>query len=208
MTGSAIVGGVGGGAPARDSGGLVSGAARRGNAIADVLFGDANPGGRLPVTFYRSVQQLPPFADYDMRGRTYRYFDGDPLYPFGYGLSYTKFEYSDLQASTSSPAATDAFEVSVAVKNVGGRAGDEVVQLYVNAVSPARPMPLEQLRGFRRISLQPGEQTRVTFRLRPADDFAYYDEGRKAFTVEPGPYELRVGASSRDIQQRTVVTVR
>ena len=93
---------------------------RGGNAIADVLFGDANPGGRLPVTFYRSVQQLPPFADYDMKGRTYRYFTGEPLYPFGYGLSYTKFEYSGLQTTPSPPGAQDAFEVSVAVKNVGG----------------------------------------------------------------------------------------
>jgi beta-glucosidase len=180
---------------------------RGGNAIADVLFGDANPGGRLPVTFYRSVQQLPPFADYDMKGRTYRYFNGEPLYAFGYGLSYTRFDYSDLQTTTSSPGAKDGFEVSVAVKNIGERAGDEVVQLYVRAVSPSRPMPIEQLRGFARVTLQPGEQKRVTFRLRPVDDFAYYDETRKAFAVEPGLYELGVGASSRDIRQRARVRV-
>jgi beta-glucosidase len=180
---------------------------RGGNAIADVLFGDTNPGGRLPVTFYRSVQQLPPFADYDMKGRTYRYFTGEPLYAFGYGLSYTRFDYSDLQTTTSSLGANDAFEVSVAVKNVGERAGDEVVQLYVRSVSPSRPMPIEQLRGFARVTLQPGERKRVTFRLRPVDDFAYYDETRKAFAVEPGLYELGVGASSRDIRQRAQVRV-
>jgi len=181
---------------------------RGGNAIADVLFGDANPGGRLPVTFYRSVQQLPPFADYDMKGRTYRYFTGEALYPFGYGLSYTRFDYSDLQATTSSPGAKDAFEVSVAVKNIGERPGDEVVQLYVRALSPSRPMPIEQLRGFTRVALQPGERKRVTFRLRPVDDFAYYDETRKAFAVEPGLYELGVGASSRDVRQRARISVK
>ena len=181
---------------------------RGGNAIADVLFGDANPGGRLPVTFYRSVQQLPPFADYDMKGRTYRYFTGEPLYPFGYGLSYTRFDYSDLQTTTSSPGAGDPFEVSVAVKNIGDRAGDEVVQLYVRAESASRPMPIEQLRGFTRVALQPGEQKRVRFRLRALDDFAYHDDARKAFAVEPGAYELRVGASSQDVRQRTRVRVR
>ena len=181
---------------------------RGGNAIADVLFGDANPGGRLPVTFYRSVQQLPAFADYDMRGRTYRYFTGDPLYPFGYGLSYTRFQYSDLRASTVKPSASVPFDVTVTVKNVGGRVGDEVVQLYVSAVSPARAMPIQQLRGFSRVTLQPGEQRMVTFRLRPSHDLSYYDEGREAFTVDPGEYEIRVGASSRDIRQRTRVTLR
>jgi beta-glucosidase len=181
---------------------------RGGNAIADVLFGDTNPGGRLPVTFYRSVQQLPPFADYDMKGRTYRYFTGEPLYAFGYGLSYTRFNYSDLQTTTSSPGAKDAFEVSVAVTNIGERAGDEVVQLYVRAVSPSRPMPIEQLRGFARVMLQPGERKRVTFRLRPVDDFAYYDDSRKAFAVDPGPYELRIGASSLDIRQRGRISVK
>jgi beta-glucosidase len=181
---------------------------RGGNAIADVLFGDANPGGRLPVTFYRSVQQLPPFADYDMRGRTYRYFTGDPLYPFGYGLSYTKFEYTDVQTTSRAPGPRDPFEVSVALKNVGDRAGDEVVQLYVRAVSPARSMPIEQLRGFTRVTLQPGEQKRVSFPLRPVEDFAYYDEARKSYAVDPGPYELRIGASSQDIRQRARVTVK
>src|SRR5262249_47270345 len=90
---------------------------RGGNAVADVLFGDVNPSGRLPVTFYRSVEQLPPFADYDMKGRTYRYFDGDPLYPFGYGLSYTRFEYSDLRLDKASLGPRDPVEVSLAVKN-------------------------------------------------------------------------------------------
>src|SRR5262249_10924153 len=121
-----------------------------GNAVADVLFGDVNPSGRLPVTFYRSVEQLPPFADYDMKGRTYRYFEGDPLYAFGYGLSYTRFEYSDLKLDKASLGPRDPLEVSLAVKNAGSRPGAEVVQLYTRALASDVPMPIRSLRGFER----------------------------------------------------------
>ena len=178
-----------------------------GSAVADVLFGDVSPSGRLPVTFYRSVAQLPPFADYDMKGRTYRYFQGDPLYPFGHGLSYTRFEYSDLTISRTSVGASGAVDVSVSVKNTGGQAGGEVVQLYARAVAPKLPMPLHQLRGFERIALDPGERRRVTFRLTPAEDFAHYDVAARAFAVETGEYEVQVGASSRDIRLAGRVTV-
>jgi beta-glucosidase len=171
-----------------------------GSAVADVLFGDVSPSGRLPVTFYRSAGQLPPFADYDMKGRTYRYFEGDPLYVFGHGLSYTRFEYSDLHVGKTKLRAGEAVDVTVSVKNVGSRPGDEVVQLYARAVAPKLPMPLKQLRGFERVSLTPGEQRRVTFRLAPAEDFAHYDVAGKAFVVDPGEYEIQVGASSRDIR--------
>jgi beta-glucosidase len=180
---------------------------RGGSAIADVLFGDVNPGGRLPVTFYRGVEQLPPFADYDMKGRTYRYFEGTTLYPFGYGLSYTRFEYSDIHVDKAVVAADDPLAVSVTVRNVGLRAGDEVVQLYAGALQPPRPMPLQQLRGFSRVTLAPGEGRRVQFSLRPVDDFGYYDDTRKAFAVDPGEYEIRVGGSSRDIRQTAKVRV-
>ena len=171
-----------------------------GSAVADVLFGDVSPSGRLPVTFYRSADQLPPFADYDMRGRTYRYFEGDPLYVFGHGLSYTRFEYSDLRVGKTRLGRDEAVDVTVSVKNAGSRPGDEVVQLYARAVAPKLPMPLKQLRGFERVSLKPGERRRVTFRLTPAEDFAHYDVPGKAFVVDPGEYEIQVGASSRDIR--------
>jgi beta-glucosidase len=173
---------------------------RGGTAVADVLFGDVNPSGRLPVTFYRSVAQLPPFADYDMKGRTYRYFDGDPLYPFGYGLSYTRFEYSDLRVDRPTAGAKQPFEVSLSVKNVGSKAGAEVVQLYTRAIGAAVPMPIKSLRGFERVSLTPGEQKRVAFRLAPPADLSHYDAATKAFIASPGDYEVQAGASSRDIR--------
>jgi beta-glucosidase len=171
-----------------------------GNAVADVLFGEVSPAGRLPVTFYRSVAQLPPFADYSMKDRTYRYFGGQPLYPFGHGLSYTRFTYSGLQVSRAAVGPGDAFDVSLTIKNTGARAGDEVVQLYARAVAPKRPMPIKSLRGFERVALPPGQERRVTFRLSPAGDLSHYDEGRRAFAVDPGEYELQVGASSHDIR--------
>jgi len=168
-----------------------------GHAIADVLFGRTNPGGRLPVTFYRSAAQLPAFDDYGMKGRTYRYFEGDPLYPFGHGLSYTRFEYSDLRVER--PGA-GGVSVAVTVRNAGARAGDEVVQVYGRALAAPRPMPRRQLAGFRRVALAPGQSQRVTFTVSPEQAFAYYDADQKAFRVEPGDYELLVGASSADVR--------
>ena len=179
-----------------------------GNAVADVLFGDVNPSGRLPVTFYRSLAQLPPFDDYAMKGRTYRYFEGDPLYPFGHGLSYTRFEYSDLRLGKTSLGPRETLDASVSVRNAGSRAGDEVVQLYARTLAPKRTMPRKNLRGFERVALNPGEQRRVSFRLTPAEDFAYYDEATRAFAAEPGTYEVQVGASSRDIRLSAAVIVK
>jgi beta-glucosidase len=180
---------------------------RGGDAVSDVLFGEANPSGRLPVTFYKSVEQLPPFADYDMKGRTYRYFEGEPLYPFGHGLSYTRFAYSGLALDRATAAATDTIEASAVVENAGARAGHEVVQLYVRALSPKVAMPRKQLRGFARVLLAPGEQRRVTFRLRPQEDLARYDPARKAFVVDPGEYEVQLGASSADVRLATRLRV-
>jgi beta-glucosidase len=179
-----------------------------GNAVADVLFGAVNPAGRLPVTFYKSVEQLPPFADYDMKGRTYRYFAGDPLYPFGHGLSYTRFEYSDLRVDRPRAGAREAVNVSVQVKNVGARAGDEVVQLYVRDLERKVPVVNKELRGFERVPLQPGEQRRVAFRLTPSTDLARYDVGTRTRAVAPGDYELQVGASSHDIRLTSRMSVR
>jgi beta-glucosidase len=180
---------------------------RGGDALADVLFGDYNPAGRLPVTFYASVAQLPPFADYAMEGRTYRYFRGKPLYPFGHGLSYTRFAYSDLRLSRARAGVGDSVEVSLDVKNVGSRDGDEVVQLYARDVQTTAPAPIRELRGFERVALKAGEQRRVRFTLVPERDLARYDEGRKALAVEPGEFELELGASSGDLRLRSRLTV-
>jgi beta-glucosidase len=171
-----------------------------GAAVADVLFGAVNPSGRLPVTFYRSVEQLPPFADYSMKGRTYRYFDGEPLYPFGHGLSYTRFRYSELRTSPDRVTADRDVTVSVAVTNAGARAGHEVVQVYSRAIDAKVPMPIRQLCGFERVWLEPGQTRTVRFRVAPAEAFSHYDEARKRAVVDPGEYALEVGASSRDIR--------
>ncbi|MFP1133216.1 glycoside hydrolase family 3 C-terminal domain-containing protein [Asticcacaulis sp. W401b] len=137
-----------------------------GRAVANLIAGDFSPAGRLPVTFYRTADDLPPFKDYSMDGRTYRYFKGEVLYPFGHGLSYTNFSYSRAKASRNSVTAGDSLDVSVEVKNIGGREGDEVVQLYVSR--PGATAPVRALKAFKRISLKAGEMQRVTFKLDPA----------------------------------------
>ena len=180
---------------------------RGGSAVADVLFGDANPGGRLPVTFYKASEKLPPFDDYDMRGRTYRYFDGEPLYPFGYGLSYTRFEYSDLRLDRTSVATDGRVQVTMQLKNVGSRAGDEVVQLYLRAIDPRESRSRKELRGMERVTLKPGESRRVSFTVLPKRDLAIYDVGSKAYAVDPGSYELQLGASSADIRLKAVFNI-
>lgn len=128
-----------------------------GTAIADVLFGDYNPGGRLPITFYRSTEDLPPFDDYAMEGRTYRFFDGEPLYPFGHGLSYTTFAYDRIETSADTLRADGSVTVRVNVTNTGERAGDGVVQLYVQHTASAVGRPNRELKGFRRVTLAPRE---------------------------------------------------
>jgi beta-glucosidase len=173
---------------------------RGGSAVADVLFGDANPAGRLPVTFYRADEKLPAFDDYAMRGRTYRYFEGEPLYPFGHGLSYTDFAYSALKLDRSNAGSNDQVRVSLKVKNSGARAGDEVVQLYLRPARPQRERALRELRGFQRVSLQPGEERTVSFVFTPAADLRHYDDQRDAYALDPGEYEVQVGASSEDIR--------
>ena len=161
-----------------------------GTAIADVLFGDFNPGGRLPVTYYKSVDQIPPFEDYGMAGRTYRYFKGDPLYPFGFGLSYTKFEYSDLRVPKSiSPDGT--LQVSAQVRNAGNRSGDEVIQLYLSYEGSAVAAPIRQLAGFQRVTLKPGESRTVQFNL-TRKELELIDAGGRPVSA-PGPYEISIG---------------
>jgi beta-glucosidase len=180
---------------------------RGGDAVADVLFGGTNPAGRLPVTFYKASEKLPAFDDYNMRGRTYRYFEGEPLFAFGYGLSYTRFEYSGLQIDHSRVAERDTLHVSLDVKNVGERAGDEVVQLYVREVAPPERRAVKALRGIERLSLKPGETRRASFTLVPDKDFTHYDVEHKRYAVNGGSYELQLGASSSDIRLKSTVVV-
>jgi beta-glucosidase len=178
-----------------------------GNALADVLFGDFDPAGRLVETWPKSLDQLPPMMDYNIRdGRTYMYFRHKPLYPFGYGLSYTTFEYSDLKTSAPSLAPDGAMTVSVDVKNTGERAGDEVVQLYVKRPHSPRERPIQELRGFQRVSLQPGETKTVEISL-AASSLGHWDMARRASVVEPGKLELRVGSSSADIRLQKIISV-
>ena len=162
-----------------------------GAAIADVLFGDYNPAGRLPVTFYKSVDQLPPFETYAMDGRTYRFFKGQPLYPFGHGLSYTRFKYSSINISSQSVKATDKVTISAAVENAGTREGDEVVQLYVTDVEASVRVPIRSLAGIERVHLKAGERRVVSFTLEPRQLSVITDDGR--MVVEPGEFKVSIG---------------
>lgn len=162
-----------------------------GTAIADVLFGDYNPAGRLPVTFYKSVAQLPPFEDYSMKGRTYRYFKGDPLYPFGFGLSYTSFKYENLKLSAQNIRPGDGISVSVTVSNSGDRAGDETVQMYVTDLSAAVPVPIRSLAGVTRVFLRPGEKQVVKFVLENTQMSVIDARGKRV--VEQGEFLISVG---------------
>ncbi len=161
-----------------------------GTAIADVLFGNYNPAGRLPVTFYRSVDQLPPFSDYDMDGRTYRYFGGEPLFPFGHGLSYTNFAYSDLELSENVQPGADV-QLSVTVENTGSVPGEEVVQLYLSDLEASAPVPIRSLVGVQRVFLQPGERKRLSFALTARQLSLIDAQGDRV--VQPGLFELSVG---------------
>jgi beta-glucosidase len=161
-----------------------------GTAIADVLFGDYNPGGRLPVTFYHSVNDLPAFSDYNMAGHTYRFFKGQPLYPFGYGLSYTSFAYDNLSFAAVRKAG-DSVHVSVRITNTGQVAGDEVAQLYLSRQDATVPVPLRSLAAFRRIHLQPGERRTIEFVLAP-NAFSLVDDKMQR-VVLPGAFSFSVG---------------
>ncbi len=172
----------------------------QGHAVADVIFGDVNPGGRLPYTVYASESQVPPRDEYDVsKGYTYMYLKGEPLFAFGHGLSYTQFRYANLTLSSNEIAPDGDVTVRVEVENTGGRDGDEVVQLYTHAVKPSVVRPSKELRGFLRIGLKAGEKKAVMFSLR-AGKLAFYDEAIHEFRVEPGEYEIMVGASSADIR--------
>jgi beta-glucosidase len=167
-----------------------------GTAVAEAIFGLTNPGGRLPVTLYRSMSDLPPFDDYSMENRTYRYFTGRPLYPFGYGLSYTTFTYSDLQIAPEVISPGDSVSVQVQVENSGQVLGDEVVQLYLRDEEASLPVPRLQLQGFARIRLAPGEKQVVRFTLTPAQ-MSFADENGD-WLLEPGVFRVWVGGQQPD----------
>jgi beta-glucosidase len=178
-----------------------------GNALADVLFGDYNPAGRLVSTWVKSVEDLPPMMDYDIRkGRTYMYFKGQPQYPFGFGLSYTTFEYSNLHTSANAVSAAGEVAVSVDVKNTGTRAGDEVVQMYVKHLNSAVERPIKELRGFQRVTLQPNETKTVRLRLK-GTDLTYWDAAKHSFVVEPGSVSVTLGGSSADARVEKTISV-
>lgn len=179
-----------------------------GNALADVLFGEYNPAGRLVQTWPRSLEQLPPMMDYDIRhGRTYMYFKGSPLYPFGYGLSYTTFGYANLRASAASIRAGSSIRVTVDIRNTGRRAGEEVVQLYLKYLNSSVPRPIKALQGFKRIALRPGEIRTVTLELK-AEQLAYWSVSRHKFVLENGAVQLMIGGSSADIKLTKTINVR
>ncbi|MBD8871332.1 glycoside hydrolase family 3 protein [Rhodanobacter sp. DHB23] len=175
---------------------------RGGTAVADALLGNTNPAGRLPVTFYKADTVLPAFDDYHMEGRTYRYFRGVPLYPFGFGLSYTHFTYSDLHLTRQRLGADESLTATVTVTNGGARDGDEVVQLYLRGLGTPHQRATRDLRGFTRIHLKAGASQQVRFTVTPSRDLRYYDAATHAYAVDAGQYELEVGASSADIRQQ------
>jgi beta-glucosidase len=177
-----------------------------GRAVAEVLFGDINPSGHLPVTFYRATSDLPAFTDYSMSNRTYRYFSGKPLYAFGHGLSYTKFDYKSGKLKSKKIAANGTVKVSFTVKNSGKCDGDDVAQVYYRHVDSKVPQPKLALCGFARVHLKQGESEKVTIKI-PAERLRYWDTEKKQYMIEPGKYEILVGAASDDIRLKLPMTI-
>jgi len=183
---------------------------RGGNAITSVLFGDYNPGGKLPVTFYSSTSELADFKDYNMqagKGFTYRYYKGEALYPFGHGLSYTNFKYSKLTTDKTNINEKETFKISFNVKNIGDYDGDEVVQVYIKDLKSKLKMPIKQLRSFKRVSLNKGDEKIVEFEFKPIEDFSYYNSTEEKYMVDKGSFEIQVGSSSQDIRLKKIIYV-
>jgi beta-glucosidase len=165
-----------------------------GNAVGDILFGDVNPSGRLPITFPKSIEDLPPYDDYSMAGRTYRYMTIDPMYPFGFGLSYSPFSYEATDVDILSINAGEEINIEVTVSNKGELAGEEVVQLYVTDLEASVDMPISSLKGFQRVYLEPGESKQVSFRVNEKMLQMVNEEGK--FILEPGEFRISIGGSS------------
>jgi beta-glucosidase len=177
-----------------------------GRAVGEVLFGDVNPSGHLPVTFYRSTADLPAFTDYSMTNRTYRYYNGKPLYAFGHGLSYTKFNFKGGKLESKKISADGTIKISFNVKNSGKMDGDEVAQIYFRHVNSPVPQPKLALCGFQRVHLKHGESTKVEIEI-PAERLRYWDDAKKQYTVESGKYEFLIGDASDDIRLTLPMTV-
>ena len=173
-----------------------------GRAVADILFGDENPAGRLPVTFYNSTADLPDFENYSMTNRTYRYFNGKPEFAFGYGLSYTKFDYANATLDKFDYATNSSVKISFAVKNVGARNGDEVPQIYFRHKNSSVAQPNLSLCGFTRVQIPQNSSKQISIEI-PTDKFRYWDTIKKQYVIEPGDYELLIGAASDDIRLKT-----
>jgi beta-glucosidase len=178
-----------------------------GQAVAETLFGDANPAGRLPVTFYRSTGDLPPFEDYRMSHRTYRYFTGKPLFAFGHGLSYTEFTLTGAKLGSAKVGRSDSVRLAVDVKNSGQRAGNEVVQVYFRHVKPSQPQPRLALCAFTRVNVPPGKTVPVSLEI-PVERFRFWDTAKKSYAVEPGAYEILIGGASDKLTQKLSLAVR
>jgi beta-glucosidase len=177
-----------------------------GRAVAEVLFGDANPGGRLPVTFYASTDDLPSFESYSMSNRTYRYFEGKPQFAFGHGLSYTRFEYGIPKLESAKVRTNATLKLSFALKNIGSRDGDEVAQVYFRGKTPNLSRAKLSLCGFTRVHLAKGETMKVTLEI-PLERLRHWSTAEKKYVVAPGDYELLVGSASDDIKARLPLTV-
>ena len=173
-----------------------------GQAVAEVLFGDYNPSGRLPITFYKSINDIPSFEDYSMDGKTYKYCNKPVLYPFGYGLSYTQFSYSNLKLSSAE--LNDKIEISLNVKNTGKANGDEVVQLYLHQVGQKA---IKELKGFKRVSLKVNESKQISFTLQPSD-LLHYNDTKDDLSQIPGKVEVLVGSTSQDIRLNSSFTIK
>lgn len=176
-----------------------------GNALADVLFGETNPGGKLPVTFYKSVTDLPAFEDYSMKGRTYRYFSGEPLYPFGYGLSYTSFSWLSVDMKRSA-VPSDTVVITVKLKNSGDFDGDEVIQVYAKRPENGKLQPVKSLLAFQRVSMKKGEERLISIPM-VVGELRQWDYSKEDYTVDPGIYDILIGSSSADIRLKTKLQV-
>jgi len=167
-----------------------------GNAFADLLLGKVSPSGHLPVTFYKSINDVPDYQDYSMKNRTYRYFGGPAQYPFGFGLSYTTFDYQTQTAPAKQYKLRDTVTVTLQVKNTGKMDGDEVVQAYIKYTNVDR-MPIKELKCFKRISVAQGSQKAVTIKI-PISDLQKWDMQKHGWRLYPGDYKLILGSNSQD----------
>lgn len=177
-----------------------------GNAFADILFGKVSPSGKLPLTFYQSLNDIPDYSDYNMKSRTYRYFNGKVQYPFGYGLSYTSFDYSWNQQPGKINSLKDTITFSVNVKNTGAMDGDEVVQAYIQYPNFER-MPLKELKGFKRVSVTKGDQQTIQFKI-PLQELQKWDLQKHGWKIYPGDYSILVGSSSQDVKLTSAIKIK